>query len=96
MNSIVHSCAIGHPNKRTVRKMTCYQNTHENTSFLSVDIVAHTSKSGTFYFLFLKVYSLKNQNWVSRFSPRNLTLSSFKISVLEICIPTGVLELVNR
>ena len=32
----------------------------------------------------------------SRFTPSNLTLSSLKISVLEICISTGVLELVKR
>ena len=67
-----------HPNKSGIRKLRCYESIHENTFHL-VHVIALMQECGTFLLL-------------SRFPPKNLTFSSFKISVLKIFIPSGLLK----
>ena len=88
-----------------VRKLRCYESIHENTSFLFLFCFlffscncTHLLERGAFYLLFLKsVFTWKPiLTLSSRFTVSNLSFSSFKISVSEICIPTSAFELVKR
>ena len=59
----------------------------------------HTLARAWYFLLafFRSVFTWKSKlSLPSRFTPSNLTLSLFKISVLEIFISTGVIELVKR
>ena len=52
-----------HPYKWTVRKFRCYKDFDKYSSFVRVRVVAYLClKHGTFYWLYLKLYSHDNQN----------------------------------
>ena len=63
INSIVHGSAVGHPNKRAIKNLRCYESIRENTSGFFVHVTAHSCKSVVlFTCFFLEVYSRENQN----------------------------------
>ena len=80
VNSIFHGFTMEHPNKRTIRKLRCYESIHENTLFFFVHVMAH------FIHVKIKIKSCLIQDPHSRFPH----------SVLEVCISTGILKLAKR
>ena len=57
INSIVHGSTMGHPNKRAIRKLRCYESIHENTLFFFCSCnFTLLPERGTFYLFFLSAF----------------------------------------
>ena len=53
---------MGHPNKRAVRQLRCYESIHENTSLLFVHVIPHSCKS-VILFTCLSLFTFTSDNY---------------------------------
>ena len=89
INSVVHGPTMGHPNKRAVRELGCYESVHENTSFLFVHVITHSCKSVVLFHVKIKIKSTFkiNSKQFNFFLIQNLSITNMYTGILELTTP---------